>query len=262
MDSYDFHMKNFDAKAAKNAVAAWICNKMNAFGTDSKAVIGISGGKDSSVVAALCVEAIGKDRVYGVMMPGGDQGDLDDAKEVIRWLNITGYLINIRSTCSSFKNMTELVLAKPSEQALINMPARVRMVYLYMIAQTLGNAFVINTCNLSEDWVGYSTWHGDSAGDFSPLAKFTSDEVVAIGDACGLPYTLTHKTPSDGLCGETDEDKLGFTYHVLNKYIICNEFEDWRIKEKIDNLHKKNKFKLEPLDFFPVGKWQFKKTNS
>ena len=262
MDSYDFHMKNFDAEAAKNEVVEWIRNKMNSFGITSKAVIGISGGKDSSVVAALCVKAIGKDRVYGVMMPNGDQSDLDDAKEVIRWLNITGYLINIRSTCNIFETMTEIALTKPSDQALINMPARVRMVYLYMIAQTLGNAFVVNTCNLSEDWVGYSTWHGDSAGDFSPLAKFTSDEVVAIGDACGLPYTLTHKAPSDGLCGKTDEDNLGFTYHALNKYIICHEIDDSIVKEKIDILHEKNKFKLQPLDYFPVGTWQFKKSNS
>jgi len=262
MDSYDFHMKNFDAKAAKNAVVEWIRNKMNSFGTTSKAVIGISGGKDSSVVAALCVEAIGKDRVHGVMMPNGDQSDLNDAKALIHHLGIHEYLINIRGTCNSFETKTALALAKPSDQALINMPARVRMVYLYMIAQTLGNAFVINTCNLSEDWVGYSTWHGDSAGDFSPLAKFTSDEVVAIGDACGLPYILTHKTPSDGLCGKTDEDNLGFTYHTLNKYIVCNEIEDQQVKEKIDKLHEKNKFKLEPLDFFPVGKWQFKKSNS
>ena len=139
---------------------------------------------------------------------------------------------------------------EPSNDAKINMPARIRMTMLYMVAQTLGNAFVINTCNLSEDWIGYSTWHGDSAGDFSPLAKLTSEEVVAIGDACGLPYDLTHKTPSDGLCGQTDEDKLGFTYAVLNKYIRTGKIDDPVIKAKIDAMHEKNKFKLEPLDYF------------
>ena len=262
MDNYDLHMKNFDAEAAKNAVVEWIRNKMNSFGMTSKAVIGISGGKDSSVVAALCAEAIGKDRVYGVMMPNGEQHDIDDARAVIKHLGIHNYLINIKNICEEFAHVTALTLDKPSEQAMINMPSRVRMVCLYMIAQTLGNAFVINTGNLSERFVGYFTWHGDSAGDFSPLAKFTSDEVVAIGDACGLPYTLTHKTPSDGLCGKTDEDNLGFTYHTLNKYIICNEIDDPIVKEKIDKLHEKNKFKLQPLDYCPVGIWQFKKSNS
>lgn len=262
MDEYDLYLQNFDAKAAKNAVVEWIRNKMNNFGINSKAVIGISGGKDSSVIAALCKEAIGADRVYGVMMPNGEQSDIGDAELLIKHLGIHSHLINIKNICNELAHVTELTLSKPSMQAMINMPARVRMVSLYMIAQTLGNAFVVNTCNLSEDWVGYSTWHGDSAGDFSPLAKFTSEEVVAIGDACGLPFHLTHKTPSDGLCGKTDEDNLGFTYHILNRYIVCNEIEDWRIKEKIDKLHEKNKFKLEPLDFFPVGKWQFKKSNS
>ena len=140
-----------------------------------------------------------------------------------------------------------------TKDALTNMPARIRMTMLYMVAQTLGNAFVINTCNLSEDWIGYSTWHGDSAGDFSPLAKLTSEEVVTIGDVCGLPYDLTRKTPSDGLCGQTDEDKLGFTYAVLNKYIRTGTIEDKEVKAKIDAMHKKNEFKLKPLDHFEYG---------
>lgn len=250
MDSYDFHMKNFDAEAAKNAVVEWIRNKMNSFGMNSKAVIGISGGKDSSVVAALCVEAIGKDRVYGVMMPDGEQPDINDSKAVIKHLGIHSYLINIRSTCSSFKNMTELVLAKPSEQALINMPARVRMVYLYMIAQTLGNAFVINTGNFSERFVGYFTWHGDGAGDFAPIANFTSDEVMAIGDTLNLPEYLVHKAPADGLSGKTDEDRLGFSYRTLNEYIRLGTIADETIKNKIDKLHNQNAFKQLPLDSY------------
>lgn len=250
MDSYDFHMKNFDAKAAKNAVVEWIRNKMNAFGVNSKAVIGISGGKDSSAVAALCAEAIGKDRVYGVMMPNGDQIDLDDAKTLIRHLGIHEYLINIRGTCNSFETMTELALTKPSNQALINMPARVRMVYLYMIAQTLGNAFVINTGNLSERFVGYFTWHGDGAGDFAPIANFTSDEVMAIGDTLNLPEYLVHKAPADGLSGKTDEDRLGFSYRTLNEYIRLGTITDEVVKNKIDKLHSQNAFKQLPLDSY------------
>ena len=241
----------FDTINVKQKLVEWIRDKMNSFGTGSKAVIGISGGKDSSVVAALCVEALGPDRVYGVTMPNGTQADLQDSYKLINHLGIHHIPFNIQAITNACK--LECVIGmdrEPSNDAKINMPARIRMTMLYMVAQTLGHAFVINTCNLSEDWIGYSTWHGDSAGDFSPLAKLTSEEVVAIGDACGLPYDLTHKTPSDGLCGQTDEDKLGFTYAVLNKYIRTGRIDDPVIKAKIDAMHEKNKFKLEPLDYF------------
>lgn len=241
-------MKKFNADKARDLLVEWIRNKMNGFSADSKCVIGISGGKDSSVVAALCVRALGKDRVYGVMMPNGAQPDIKDSMQLIKTLGIHRYLINISDTCYELKEVVETAVGEASESAMINMPARIRMTTLYMVAQTLGNAFVVNTCNLSEDWVGYSTWHGDSAGDFSPLAKFTSEEVVAIGDACGLPYNLTHKIPSDGLCGKTDEDNLGFTYKELNNYIRNNEIDSLELKEKIDRLHEKNLFKLKPLD--------------
>lgn len=250
MDKYDLYLQNFDAEAAKNAVVEWIRNKMNAFGTDSKAVIGISGGKDSSVVAALCVEAIGKDRVYGVMIPNGMQADIKDSKQLIKYLDIHSHLINIKSICNEFARVVELTLSKPNEQAMINMPPRVRMVSLYMIAQTLGNAFVINTGNLSERFVGYFTWHGDGAGDFAPIANFTSDEVMAIGDTLNLPEYLVHKTPADGLSGKSDEDRLGFSYRTLNEYIRLGTITDEVVKNKIDKLHSQNAFKQLPLDSF------------
>ena len=243
--------EGFNAEATKNQIVKWIRNKMNGFGANTNAVIGISGGKDSSVVAALCVEALGADRVYGVTMPDGAQADLEDSYRLINHLRIHHIPFNIQAITNACK--LECVIGmdcEASKDAMINMPARIRMTMLYMVAQTLGHSFVVNTCNLSEDWVGYSTWHGDSAGDFSPLAKLTSEEVVAIGDACGLPHDLTHKTPSDGLCGQTDEDKLGFTYATLNKYIRTGEIDDINVKKKIDMMHEKNKFKLEPLDYF------------
>lgn len=256
MDAYDMYMNNFSAELAKNGVVTWIRNKMNSFGSDSKCVIGISGGKDSSVVAALCVEAIGKERVHGVMIPDGEQADIDYAEELIAHLGIHRHLCNILVPCREIKRVVELDMGEVSETAMINMPARMRMLTLYMVAQTLSNAYVVNTCNLSEDWVGYSTWHGDSAGDFSPLARFTSDEVVAIGDACGLPYHLTHKVPSDGLCGKTDEENLGFTYRTLNKYLRLNSI-DKETKARIDALHWKNKFKLQSLDSYQFWSWNF-----
>jgi NAD+ synthase len=135
------------------------------------------------------------------------------------------------------------------DQALINLPPRMRMATLYMVSQSVGGR-VACTDNLSESYIGYSTRWGDSVGDFCPLANFTSEEVVAVGDALGLPYELTHKVPSDGLCGKTDEDRFGFTYEVLNKYIRTGVCEDEETKKKIDEMHQKNLFKLQPIPSF------------
>lgn len=253
MNKYDEYMKdfNFNAAVMKEQVVEWIRAKMEGFGPDSKVVIGISGGKDSTVVAALCVEALGANRVIGVMMPNGVQHDIEDSVQVVMHLGIKHYVINVQDGCNGIIDEVMAALNRPaSEAALTNFPARVRMTTLYAVAQTLGKAFVVNTCNLSEDWIGYSTWHGDSAGDFSPLADLTTDEVVAIGDACGLPHNLTHKTPSDGLCGKTDEDNIGYSYYTLNRYIRTGEIDDPALKDKIDHRHKANLFKLEPLDKF------------
>lgn len=250
-NTFDGH---FNGRAAAQYVINWIRNKMNGFNETSKAVIGISGGKDSTVMAALCVKALGKDRVIGVLLPHGVQKDINDSYKVCQHLDIQHYNINIG--CAYDEMLYEIdTQVKPSTTACeINLAPRIRMAYLYAVAQTIGNAFVINTCNLSEDWVGYSTWHGDSAGDFSPLAKYTSEEVVAIGDALGLPYDLTHKTPADGLCGKTDEDNLGFTYHELNEYIRGRGEPAPEIKALIDKKHKANLFKLQPLDTCPYYK--------
>ena len=244
-------MKNFNAVKAKNECVQWIRDWFEVHGKDCNAVIGISGGKDSSVVAALCVQALGKDRVIGVLMPDGEQSDLNDAISVVECLGIQYHKINIRTIINSFHFVVDLGLESfhPTEQAKINLPPRIRMTMLYFMSQSF-NGRVANTCNLSEDYVGYSTRWGDSVGDFAPLANLTSEEVVSIGDACGLPYELTHKVPSDGLCGKTDEDNLGFTYEVLNKYIRTGVCEDKTVKDKIDELHKKNLFKLQPMPVF------------
>ena len=244
----------FDAVKVKNDCVQWIRDWFEENGKGCNAVIGISGGKDSSVVAALCVEALGKERVIGVLMPNGKQKDLEDAMNVCSILHIDYTVINIEYIVKEFSISVENYLKADwdtpfSEQAKINLPPRIRMTTLYVISQSI-NGRVANTCNLSEDYVGYSTRWGDSVGDFSPLANLTSDEVVAIGDACGLPYELTHKVPSDGLCGKTDEDNLGFTYEVLNKYILTGECEDEAIKAKIDEKHQKNLFKLQPIPTF------------
>lgn len=253
-------MSDFDAGKVKNDVVQWIRDWFAENRPGCNAVIGISGGKDSSVVAALCVEALGKDRVFGVMMPDGEQSDIDDAFKVCKHLNILHTVVNVGKTIDALRHsILGGLLGQDSfsycginlsEQANINLPPRIRMATLYAVSQSI-NGRVACTDNLSESYIGYSTRWGDNVGDFCPLANLTSEEVVAIGDALGLPYELTHKTPSDGLCGKTDEDRFGFTYEVLNKYIRTGICEDEAIKAKIDEMHNKNLFKLNPIPKFP-----------
>lgn len=241
----------FDAKKAKEEVVKWIKEWFDINGKDCNAVVGISGGKDSSVVAALCVEALGKDRVIGVLMPNGGQGDIDDAVELINHLGIKSYTINIKGAVDKILRCMELNGIDITEQTRINLPPRIRMSTLYAVSQSM-NGRVANTCNLSEDWVGYATRYGDAAGDFSPLSQLTVTEVKEIGRVLGLPAELVDKTPSDGLCGKTDEDNLGFTYEVLDRYIRTGEIDDEDIKNKIDDMHEKNLFKLQLMPSFQM----------
>ena len=241
-------MYEFNVSRVKDACVDWIRDFFEKNGPDCNAIIGISGGKDSSVVAALCVEALGKDRVVGVLMPCGEQSDIDMAKCLVEHLGIRSVEVNIKSTVDALLAKIEEVTELTS-QTRINLPPRVRMTTLYAIGQSM-NGRVANTCNLSEDWVGYSTRYGDAAGDFSPLANLTVTEVKQIGMELGLPEKLVEKTPSDGLCGKTDEDNLGFTYAMLDKYIREGICEDETVKNRIDDLHYKNKFKLELIPCF------------
>ena len=239
----------FDAVKAKDACVNWIRQFFEENGKGCNAVLGISGGKDSSVSAALCVEALGKDRVIGVLMPNGEQADIDMAHLLCDHLGIKNYIVNIKDAVSGLKAAVPFEL---SEQSLTNLPPRIRMSTVYAVSQTM-NGRVVNTCNLSEDWVGYSTRYGDAAGDFSPLANFTVQEVKAIGRVLGLPDVLVEKPPIDGLCGKTDEDNLGFTYAVLDRYIRTGEIDDPGIKEIIDRKHKANEFKMKMMPAFKSG---------
>ena len=246
-------MKEFNPKEVKDQVVQWIRDWFEQNGSGCNAVIGISGGKDSSIVAGLCVEALGKDRVIGITMPNGVQKDISDSMKLINHLGIRYFNVNIGETYKALMGEVEKELGNQnievSNQTVINMPPRLRMTTLYAVSQSL-NGRVANTCNLSEDWVGYSTRYGDAAGDFSPLGGLTVQEVKAIGKELGLPIDLVEKTPSDGLCGKTDEDNLGFTYAVLDKYIRTGVCEDPVIKAKIDDKHVKNLFKLKPIPHF------------
>ncbi len=233
----------------REQVVAWIRQWFADNGPGCNAVVGISGGKDSTVVAALLVEALGRERVIGVLMPNGIQDDISDSGEVVEFLGIRAYEINILSSVEGVLAGLEQAGIDISEQTRINLPPRIRMSTLYAVSQS-HNGRVANTCNLSEDWIGYSTRYGDAAGDFSPLANLTVTEVVALGEAMGLPAHLVKKVPSDGLCGLTDEDKIGFRYAVLDRYIRTGVCEDEAVRSKIDHMHKASRFKLEPIPFF------------
>ena len=238
-------------KKITEELTSWIINWFEENGKGCNAVIGISGGKDSSIVAALCVKALGKERVIGILMPNGVQSDIDDAKQLVEHLGIKHYICNIKDAYDAvIKSLNESGI-ESSSQTIINLPPRLRMTTLYAFSQSL-NGRVANTCNLSEDYVGYSTRYGDAAGDFSPLAGLTVQEVKQIGLYLDLPENLVEKVPSDGLCGSTDEDKLGFTYAVLDKYIRTGVCEDEETKKRIDYLNKLNAFKLKPIPgYFP-----------
>lgn len=236
----------FNAEKVKNDCVEWIRDFFEKNGKGCNAVLGISGGKDSSIVAALCVEALGKDRVIGVLMPQGEQHDIDKAYMLVNHLGIKHYVVNIKDAVDAVIKNTPFEL---SQQAKTNLPPRIRMSTLYAVSQS-HNGRVANTCNLSEDWVGYSTRYGDAAGDFSPCSYLTVDEVKQIGRLLGLPAELVDKVPIDGLCGKTDEDNLGFTYAELDKYIREGIIEDQAKKERIDDMHRKNLFKLQLMPAF------------
>ena len=234
-------MYQFDAKKVKDACVEWIKDFFEKNGPTCNGVVGISGGKDSSVVAALLVEALGKDRVIGVLMPCGIQADIDAARKLVNHLGIKHYIINVKDAVNGVLDQMIKSDIEISEQTMINLPPRIRMSVLYAVSQS-NNGRVANNCNLSEDWVGYATRYGDGAGDFSPLSNLTVTEVKEIGRSLNLPGELVDKVPTD--------EKLGFTYAVLDKYIRTGEISDKKTKERIDYLHELNKFKLELMPSF------------
>jgi len=238
----------FDAEKVKEQCVAWIRQFFKENGEGCNAVVGISGGKDSSIVAALCVEALGKERVIGVLMPCGEQHDIDMAQLLVNHLGIRHYTVNIKDAMDGVLSRMPAEL-EISPQTRMNLPPRIRMSVLYAVSQSV-NGRVANTCNLSEDWVGYSTRYGDAAGDFSPLSNLTVTEVKEIGYLLGLPAVLVDKTPIDGLCGKTDEENLGFTYAELDRYIRTGEIDNPETKARIDRLHTMNLFKLQLMPTF------------
>ena len=236
------------------AIINWIKEQFKDI-PDGKAIIGISGGKDSTIAAALCVEALGADRVIGVKMPQHKQADIMDSNKVCEFLNIHSFEINIGSVCEELCYKIDVEYDydhKCMNNPMIktNLPARIRMTTLYAVAALYPNSRVVNTCNYSEDFVGYSTKYGDAAGDFSPLGKLTVREVLEIGDDLGLPSHLVHKAPSDGMCGKTDEDNLGFTYEELDGFLLGESSLTPETMSKVAKLHKATRHKYAPMPTF------------
>ena len=233
----------------KRRLVEWIKDYFRQNGPECTAVIGISGGKDSSICAALCLEALGPERVLGVLMPNGVQPDIEDSRSLVKALGLKAIEINIEQ---GYRGMLAALGGKErlGKDALINLPPRLRMATLYAIAQSLPKGGrVVNTCNRSEDYIGYSTKFGDAAGDFSPLSNLLVSEVRQIGKCTNVPLILVEKTPSDGLCGQTDEEKIGFTYETLDRYILTGEAHA-ETKAKIDRMHERNLHKLLPMPSF------------
>jgi len=242
MSAFFLHMANYDM--LKDDCVLWIRNWFAPFGDSSCAVLGMSGGKDSTIAAALCAEALGKDRVIGVALPAEGQS-LCEADEICSYLGIRFLSLPIGSIEREFDLLGECLPGGFSTQTLQNIPPRIRMTALYAVAQSCGG-FVANTCNLSEDYIGYATLYGDAAGSFSPLGKLCVREVRGIGHALGIPSRWVDKTPDDGLPSSCpDEQKFGFTYETLDRYIREGVCDDPEVKAKIDRMHKSNLFKSQ-----------------
>lgn len=241
-------------RETKRRLVEWIKDYFRQNGPECTAVIGISGGKDSSICAALCLEALGPERVLGVLMPNGEQPDIEDSQSLVKALGLKAIEINIEP---GYRGMIAALGGKErlSKDTLINLPPRLRMATLYAVAQSLpGGGRVVNTCNRSEDYIGYSTKFGDAAGDFSPLSNLLVSEVRQIGKLTNVPLILVEKTPSDGLCGQTDEEKIGFSYETLDRYILTGDAPA-QTKAIIDRMHERNLHKLLPMPSFdPCGK--------
>ena len=239
----------FDANTTRDKIIANIKNWFETNAPKASAVIGISGGKDSTVAAALLVRALGAQRVIGVTMPNGIQPDIKDSEQIINVLGIRRININIKGSVCEILNELNFEHLPVSDDCIVNVQPRIRMASLYAVAQCLPEGgIVINTCNRSEDYVGYATKFGDNAGDISILGNLLVSEIIAIGDIMTeIPTELVHKAPSDGLWGDTDEIRFGYTYANLEDYIKKGTTGDPDIDAKILKMHKASRHKYEPM---------------
>lgn len=243
-------MKNyeFNAKEVADKLVLWLREYFDNNAKPLNAVVGCSGGKDSTVVLAALVRAIGTNRTYAILMPNGVQSDIDDSYKVCEFLGLNPYVCNIEESYNGIaKSVGDHFNA--TNQARTNLGPMMRVSMLKFISQCVNGRFTCNA-NLSERYAGWFSLFGDDQGNIRPLANLTATEVVQVGKALGLPDWMVEKKPADGLCGTTDEDKFGFSYTVLDHYIRTGEYDDPEIKAKIDEMHNRNIFKLKPMPEF------------
>lgn len=253
--------EHFDAHKAIAEIKKWIKYYFVEAGPDAKAVIGISGGKDSTIAATLLVEALGADRVIGVMMPCGGQDDIYDSIEVCEMLGIKHYTVEIGQAMEKLTDaLPEEIFGCDNGIYYTNTPARLRMTTLYGIAG-LVHGRVANTCNFSEDYVGYSTKWGDNAGDFAILANYTVSEIIAIGETLEIPAHFVYKVPADGMCGKSDEDNLGLTYRALDNYIMDDLVPDVDTLHRIKTLYDRSRHKAKHMPTAPNPSYHKRKNN-
>lgn len=243
-------MYNFDAKKVKDDLVLWLRNYYNNNGNPLNAVVGCSGGKDSSVVLAALVEAIGTERIYPILMPNGTQSDIEDSYKICDLLGLKPYLCNIED---GYNGILESISNEfsVSNQAKINLAPVIRMATLKAISQSVNGRFTCNG-NLSEAYLGWFTLNGDDQGNIKPLANLTVTEVIAVGKELGLPDWVVDKVPSDGLCGSTDEEKMQISYSKLDNYIRTGFIEDIEMENRIKDRHCANLFKHQPIPSFKL----------
>ena len=226
------------------------------------AVIGISGGKDSTIVAKLMVEVLGKENIVGVLMPNGEQNDIDDSYKVVNILDIPYTVVNIKDAMKGIVENIDFGLrsinntdkeVELTNPAYINIAPRIRMTVLYAIAQSMGNGWrVIGTTNKSEEYIGWLTKWGDGGCDFEPIIDFTVTELRKLGKYLGLPIDLVDKTPVDGLTPLSDEDRIGFKYSELDDYINNGTSGNIEIDKKISKMHEYSEHKRNPIPSFKM----------
>jgi len=245
-------MKKFDAEKETNNIIQFIRNyyKENNLGG---VVLGISGGKDSGVVAGLFTKALGKENVIGVTMPcHSNKEDKIDAKLVSDYYGFELINFDITNTFDAFKselkNLGEFSSIQ-TQNSDINLKPRLRMSTLYYLAALYsalkGKTYLVaGTSNKCELYVGYFTKGGDSVHDISAIADFTVEEVIKIGEYIKVPDKVLYKKPNDGLSNKSDEDKLGVKYSEIASYIEDEKSVNEQTRIKIKRLHNNNLHKF------------------
>ena len=245
-----------DCVVLKNKIVEWIRDYYRTNNLKG-AVLGVSGGKDSAVVAGLMSEAIGPENVVGLTLPcHSRQMDADGAKLVADHFGFELLNVDLTDVCDLFESNIDKLgdfTAEQRSDSSINLKPRLRMSTVYYMAALLskvkgGTYIVPGTSNACELYVGYFTKGGDSVFDIAPIYNLTVDEVIGVGEALGVPEEVLYRVPDDGLSGKSDEEKMGVKYADISSLIKGEEVDELE-REKIEKLHAKTRHKFNKNDF-------------